>query len=110
LVVTAGDRTATWFYGEDKDIDYPPAVFDVEVVCDSDSHIVRVTARTFLRDLALFVDRIHPDAEVDSMLVTLLPGQTHDFHVRGAGVLSAEQVQGSPVLRCVNDSVQLQRH
>jgi beta-mannosidase len=110
LVVTAGDRTATWFYGEDKDIDYPPAVFEVEVVRDSDSHVVRVTARTFLRDLTLFVDRIHPDAEVDSMLVTLLPGQTHDFHVRGVGVLSAEQVQGPPVLRCVNDSVQLQRH
>jgi beta-mannosidase len=110
LVVTAGDRIAFWFYREDKDIDYLPAVFDVEVVRDSDSHVVRVTARTFLRDLTLFVDRIHPDAEVDSMLVTLLPGQTHDFHVRGVGVLSAEQVQGSPVLRCVNDSVQLQRH
>ena len=71
---------------------------------DGDSHTVRVTARTLLRDLTLFADRIHPDAEIDSMLVTLLPGQTHDFHIRGARGLTAEQVQGPPVLRCVNDA------
>ena len=76
------------------------------VIPDGSSHTVRVAARTFRRDQELFVDRIHLDAEVDSMLVTLLPGQTNDFHVRGAGDLTVEQVQGPPVLPYVNDSVQ----
>jgi beta-mannosidase len=109
LVVTAGDRTATWFYAEDKQIDYPAPAFDVEITPDGDSHTVRVTARTLLRDLTLFADRIHPDAEVDTMLVTLLPGQAHDFHVRGAGCVTADQVQGPPVLRCVNEAVSAPR-
>jgi beta-mannosidase len=104
LLVTAGDRTTTWFFAEDKDVDYPSPAYHVEVTPDGDLHTVRVTASTLLRDLTLFADRIHPDAEIDSMLVTLLPGQTHDFHIRGARGLTAEQVQGPPVLRCVNDA------
>jgi beta-mannosidase len=104
LVVSAGDRDATWFYAEDKDIDYPAADFDVEVIPKDDGHVVRVTTRNLVRDLALFADRIHADAEVDTMLVTLFPGQSHDFHVRGAADLTVAQVTAPAVLRCANDS------
>lgn len=76
----------------------------MEVIPKGDGHIVRVTTRTLVRDLALFVDRIHADAEVDTMLVTLLPGQSHDFHVLGADDLTVAQVMEPAVLRSANDS------
>ncbi|WP_442806920.1 MULTISPECIES: hypothetical protein [unclassified Streptomyces] len=40
-----------------------------------------MTARTLLRDRALFPDRLDP---ADEMLVTLLPGESTVFRVTGA--------------------------
>ncbi|HEY6738772.1 MAG TPA: glycoside hydrolase family 2 protein [Actinopolymorphaceae bacterium] len=102
IVVTVGGRRATWFFAEDRDLAYDPPGLDVDV----DGRTVRVTARTLVRDLALFADRLHPDAEVDDRLVTLLPGESHTFSVHGpVGELDAERVGGAPVLRCANDLV-----
>jgi beta-mannosidase len=65
---------------------------------------VRVSARTLLRDLCLFADRLAPDAVVDDMLVTLLPGESHTFTVTGwAG--DPEALMRPPVLRTANDLV-----
>ena len=38
-----------------------------------------VTTQAFLRDLAVLADRLAPDAVVDDMLVTLLPGESATF-------------------------------
>jgi beta-mannosidase len=62
-----------------------------------------VTARSFVRDLALLADRAAPDAEVDDMLMTLLPGQTAVFTVRTAAALHAADLIGPLVLRSAND-------
>lgn len=51
---------------------------------DASAYRVEVTARTLLRDLALFPDRLDPADEVDEMLVTLLPGESTVFRVTGA--------------------------
>lgn len=45
---------------------------------------VRVTARSYVRDLFVLADRGHRDAAVDSGLVSLLPGEEHVFTVSGA--------------------------
>ena len=37
--------------------------------------------RSEIGDLCLFVDRVDPEAQVDDMLVTLLPGETRRFTV-----------------------------
>ncbi|MFF1460005.1 hypothetical protein [Streptomyces sp. NPDC058330] len=66
---------------------------------------VTVTARTLLRDLALFPDRLDAAAEVDDMIVTPLPGESAVFHVTGAVLEDPEALAGAPVLRCVNDAV-----
>lgn len=66
---------------------------------------VEVTARTLLRDLALFPDRLDPAAEVDEMLVTLLPGESTVFMITGAVLADPEALGAHPVLRCVNDAV-----
>ena len=98
LVASTGAERAFWFFAEDKDLAYPPAEYDVEV----DGQSVRVTARTLLRDLSLFPDRLAPDATVDDMLVTLLPGESHTFVVQGVSALEPDNLT-KPVLRCVND-------
>ncbi|MBM7787627.1 glycoside hydrolase family 2 protein [Tenggerimyces flavus] len=98
LVASADGERAFWFFGEDKDLSYPPAEYDLEV----DGQSVRVTARTLLRDLSLFADRLAPDAYADDLLVTLLPGESHTFTIHNAPKLSAASLV-KPVVRCVND-------
>jgi len=65
-----------------------------------------VTAQTLLRSLCLFADRVHPDAETDTMIIDLLPGQSHTFVITGpagfADASEAEQWTTAPVLRCTN--------
>src|SRR5204863_2576703 len=97
---TAGgaDR-AVWFFVEDVDLAVPPPVYEVAV----DGPVVTVTARTLLRDLALFPDRLDPAAEVDDALVTLLPGESARFTVSGGRALAPAALAGPPVLRCARD-------
>jgi beta-mannosidase len=103
LLVTSGDERATWFFAEDKDLDYPEAAYDA-VPGPGKAPSVRVTARSLLRDLCLFADRLEPDAVVDDMLVTLLPGESRTLTVAGwTGDLAARLEP--PVLRTANDLV-----
>jgi beta-mannosidase len=106
VVVDGGPRRALWAWAEDKDLALPAARFEAVAAPAGDGHEVTVTARTLLRDLCLFPDRLVPSAEVDDLLVTLLPGETHTFRVRGsagAGPGALEALVRPPVLRCVND-------
>ncbi|GAA3939813.1 glycoside hydrolase family 2 protein [Microbacterium soli] len=56
-----------------------------EAVSSAQDGAVRVTvsARSYVRDLFVLADRGHPDASVDTGLVTLLPGERCDFTVTG---------------------------
>jgi len=68
-----------------------------------DGYEVTVTARTILREPALFPDRLDPDAEVDDMLRTLLPGESATFRVTSRAPLDPVLLTTYPVLRCVNE-------
>jgi beta-mannosidase len=103
LVADAGSNRAWWFFAEDKDMAYPAADFDATVEAIDGGYRVGVSARTILRDLTLFPDRIDPQATVDEALVTLLPGESTVFTVRSAVPLSPDELTSRPVLRCVND-------
>ncbi|SCF40096.1 beta-mannosidase [Micromonospora purpureochromogenes] len=107
LVAEAGDRAerALWFFAEDREIDWPAARFDATVEPGGDGRRVRVTARTVLRDLTLFPDRLDPSAEVDRALVTLLPGESTTFTVSAERPLDPVALTARPVLRCVNDII-----
>ena len=41
-----------------------------------DAQTLTVTAKTLLRDVCLFADRLDPNAQVSDQCVTLLPGET----------------------------------
>jgi beta-mannosidase len=106
IVVTAGPLRALWFFARDIDIAYPEPEFDAHTEHTGDTVLVTVQARTLLRDLCLFADRVAPSAEADQALVTLLPGESTTFTVRGFGIdepADPNVLTRRPVLRCVND-------
>jgi beta-mannosidase len=88
---------AWFFYAEDKDMAYPAAEYDARV----DGTEVTITARTFLRDLTIFPDRLDPKAEADDALRTLFPGESVTFTLTAPADSGA--LTRKPVLRCVND-------
>ena len=87
LRLRMGDAEATWFFLPDEQLDLPAPEMTVAVQPAGRGLAVTVTAGSLLRDLSLLVDRIAPAAEVDDMLVTLLPGETHRFVVSAPGAL-----------------------
>jgi beta-mannosidase len=103
LLAERGAERAWWFFAEDREIAYPPADYDATVEPAPGGLRVTVTARTVLRDLTLFPDRLDPAAVVDQALVTLLPGESTTFTVRSVAALDPVALTTKPVLRCVND-------
>ena len=78
----AGDHRALWFWREDKDLRLPEPSLAAEVTRAGDGFEVTLTAPSLQKDVSLLVDKVDPDATVDDMLVTLLPGEARTFHVR----------------------------
>lgn len=103
LVARLGDVRAVSFHAEDTAVAFPPARYEACAEPAEGGYRVTVTARTVLRDLALFPDRLDPAASVDDMLVTLLPGESATFHVATGQDLDPRALTGRPVLRCVNE-------
>lgn len=103
IVITAGPVTALWFFVADKDFAYPEPRFDTHTERCGDAVLVTVRAHTLLRDLCLFADRVAPTAEVDQAFLTLLPGESATFTVRGLGDADPTPLTHHPILRCVND-------
>ncbi|WBB68540.1 glycoside hydrolase family 2 protein [Micromonospora sp. WMMD812] len=105
LTADTDDTTdrALWFFAEDRAVRWPSADYEAVVRPAPDGQRVQITARTILRDLTLFPDRLDPGASVDRALVTLLPGESATFTVRSPGALEPAALTTRPVLRCVND-------
>jgi beta-mannosidase len=105
LLAEADGERAWWFFAEDRDLTYPRAAYDAVVEPFARGARVTVTARTLLRELTLFPDRLDASAEADQALVTLLPGESTTFTVTAAAPLDPAALTDPPVLRCVNDLV-----
>jgi beta-mannosidase len=105
LLAEADGERAWWYFAEDRDLAYPKAEYDAVVEPSEHGARVTVSARTLLRELTLFPDRLDASAEVDQALVTLLPGESTTFTVTSAAELDPAALTDPPVLRCVNDLV-----
>jgi len=109
LLVADGDGLrATAFFARDKELSYPRPELATELVQDRATaggyrYLLTVRARSLLRDLCLFPDRLHPAASVDEALVTLLPGETHTFTVASPEPLERAALSARPVLGCANE-------
>jgi len=87
--------TATWFFDTDKNLAYPEPKFEATL----EGNVLKITARTLLRDLYINADRV--GATVTKNLVTLLPGETWEVEVSG-GEYDLETLTSRPVLTCAN--------
>ncbi|QIG39368.1 glycoside hydrolase family 2 protein [Microbacterium sp. 4R-513] len=93
------------FFSEARDSALAAPRLSVAVARDGHEHVVTVTSEGLTRDLVLNVDRLDPDATVDEGLVTLLPGESTTFRVRGLDSLDADQAAHPLVLRSANQLV-----
>ena len=98
-----GGERAFWWFGPDKNLPMPSPAFETEV--GGEGRSVTVHAKTLLRDVCLFADRLHPDAVANDASVTLLAGESFTFAVDTPTPLDAAALVRPPVLRCVGDRV-----
>jgi beta-mannosidase len=102
VMVQFGAHRALWYFDIDKNLKYPEPQYDATVKSDDGKYFVTVTAKTLLRDLALFADRLDESAVVNDQLVTLLPGESFTFVFESSRNLPEKALTSPPVLQCVN--------
>jgi beta-mannosidase len=100
----AGVR-AHWFFTEPRDSTLQLGDPQLQAERTDSGYTVRVTVDTLTRDLALLVDKVDPDAQVDDMLVTLLPGESTVFTVTSALDVDPAAFRTAGVLRSTNQLV-----
>ncbi len=98
LVAQTGAQKATWFFAPDKNLNYPEPSIEGRLEGDQ----LTLTAGTFIRDLALFVDRLNPEATVSDSLLTLLPGESVTLTLSGLGDIDVDELLKPPVMNCAN--------
>lgn len=103
LVVTAGEQRAIWWFAEARDSTLPAAGFDATAKSVDGGVEVRVVATTVIRDLAVLADVASPDASVDRMLVSLLPGEELVVKVSTGWTGDPSRFTDGDVLRSMND-------
>jgi beta-mannosidase len=79
-----GQERAWWHFAEDVDARLPEPDLHARAEAIEGGYRLTVSARSFIRDLAVLADRVASDAVVDDMLVTLLPGETAVIEIHTA--------------------------
>jgi beta-mannosidase len=102
VVARLDNLTAVHTFVPDIDLALDADPVDVEVTRTEDGFAVKVTARSFARDVTLLADQAAPDATVDDALVTLPAGQTTTFRVRTNTRDLEQALDRPPVLRTAN--------
>jgi len=105
LAATIGGARGLWFFAEYRDSELGAARLTASAERTADGYRVSVEAGSLIRDLALLADKLHPDAVVDDMLLTLLPGESAVFEVASAADFDPEALLDSRVLRSANQLV-----
>nr|WP_240967685.1 hypothetical protein [Streptomyces composti] len=103
LDVRLGASRALRCFAEDTAMRYAPAEFEITTLPRPGGLRLHVTAHTLVRELAIFVDRLDPDATIDDQLVTLLPGETATFNIRTQQEIDTGALTKYPLLRCINE-------
>ena len=102
LLAEVDGRRGWWWFTEDRDGDLPAPDLDATARAVDGGYAVRVTARSLVKDLALLADRVAPDARVDAMLLTLLPGESATIGITSAADVPPEAFLDPLVLRSAN--------
>jgi beta-mannosidase len=102
VVATTPSARGLWFFVEDRDSALAAPAFDATATRTESGYRVEVTAGALVRDLALLVDRVDPDAVVDDMLATLLPGESVVWEVSSSADVDPHAYLHGSVLRSAN--------
>jgi beta-mannosidase len=106
LLLAESSTHRAWWHGcEDVDSGLPAPDLAATVERLPEGYRLTVTAHALVRDLSVLADRLSPDASVDDMLVTLLPGESAVFTIATSAQLSLEQMTDPLVLRSANQLV-----
>jgi len=98
LVAAAAQSRAVWYHDFDKALNYPEPKVDAVL----NGNALTLTARSFIRDLCIFVDRVDPKARISDQLVTLLPGEAVTFEIETDEALDVDALTAPPVMQCAN--------
>lgn len=102
-LIAVGEPThAAWFFAADWELNYPLPSFDTELTFAGGQYRLTIRAKSLLRDMCVFADRLDPGATVSEQIVTLLPGEAFTFEIRLEKELTKEQLASPLILRCVN--------
>lgn len=102
---TVGDQRGLWFFAEYRDSSLTRAEYDVTAARTDGGWIIDIFAHTVVRDLTMLVDKLDPDARVDTSMLTLLPGERARLRVTGAADADPESFGAARILRSANDLV-----
>ena len=102
LVATIGECRGFWFFAEYRDSELASAQLNARAERTATGYRVSVEAGSLIRDLALLADKVHPDAVVDDMLVTLLPGESVVFEVVSDADFDPAELLEPRILRNAN--------
>jgi beta-mannosidase len=100
---TQQDAIAIWNFEEVRNQHLRPDALGARAAGRPDGCVVSVTAREYVRDVFLQVDRVDPRARVDAGMVSLLAGQTAEFTVSGCAGIDPRAFLAPRVLRSAND-------
>ncbi|PJI84753.1 glycoside hydrolase family 2 protein [Luteimicrobium subarcticum] len=104
LTAVLDDVRTVHLFAEDVDVELDPSPLVAGVRAADDGVDVLVAATSLARGVTLLVDRVAPEATVDSGVVDLAAGWTHTFRVRGGGLTTADAARlvDPRVLRTAN--------
>ena len=102
LVATIGECRGFWFFAEYRDSELASAQLNASAERTATGYRVSVEVGSLIRDLALLADKVHPDAVVDDMLVTLLPGESVVFEVASDADFDPAELLEPRILRNAN--------
>ncbi len=97
--VDVDDGRAWWWFALDREARLPTPNLSFDASHDGDDLVVTVTSDVVVRDLAIFPERVRPDATVDRQLVHLLPGEPATFRIRGVAESDLDALTTPPALR-----------
>jgi beta-mannosidase len=88
----------------DREFDYPKPRIRVRCRPALGGTMVAVVAETLLRDALLRADMLDPAADAGQGLTTLLPGEQHEWFVRGGGHPIDAEAIAFPAFMSVGDA------
>ena len=107
LVAESDTQRGFWWFAEPVASPAVPARFDAEAHPVDGGATVTVRAHGVVRELSILADIVSPSADVDRMLITLLPGEEFVFHVRCPAGTDVERFLEPRVLRTLGQLLEV---